>query len=57
MPVFGLGAPVVPDYFVLALLLVGFLVAGLARLIAHLMRSAPEADPEREHYADESDQT
>lgn len=56
MSVFGLGDPAVSDYLILAVLLVGFLLAGLARLIASLMRAEPETDPEREHYADDPDQ-
>ena len=40
------------DYLVFALLIAGFLVAGVGRLIALLLRDG-RADLEREHYADE----
>ena len=56
MPVFALDALPVGDYLVLGFLVAGFLVAGAARLIACLMRSAPEQDAEREHYTDDRDQ-
>ena len=52
MPVFGLGDPVVPDYLVLVFLLVGFLLAGLVRLVAHLMNPTSEDQRERENYTD-----
>ena len=52
MPVFGLGDPVVPDYLVLVLLLVGFLLAGLVRLVAHLVSPTAEDRRERENYTD-----
>ena len=56
MPVFALDALPVGDYLVLALLLVGVLLAGLVRLLACLMGGAAEPDPDREHYADDPDQ-
>jgi hypothetical protein len=56
MAIVALGALPVGDYLVLALLIVAFLLAGLVRLVALLVRGdRPEADPEREHYADEAD--
>jgi hypothetical protein len=57
MPVFALEALPIGDYLVLAFLIAGFLVAGLARLIACLMRGGPEPDAEPEHYADDPDQS
>ena len=57
MTVFGLEALPVGDYLVLTFLVAGFLVAGAARLIACLMRGAPDQDTEREHYADDPDQS
>jgi hypothetical protein len=57
MPVFALDALPIGDYLVLGFLVAGFLVAGLTRLITCLMRGSPEPDTEREHYADDPDQS
>ena len=54
MRVFGFGDPVVPDYLVLVFLLVGFLLAGLVRLVVHLMDRGSEDQRERENYTDQS---
>ena len=58
MPVFAIDALPIGDYLVLTLLVAGFLIAGAARLMAYLVeRDPPEPDTEREHYADDPDQS
>lgn len=55
MPFLVLDALPVGDYLVLTLLFAGFLLYGVVRLVAYLMRQTPDDRREREHYADKTD--